>query len=784
MLLPKDDRPGCERSSKAMLEVATPDLYRVNAFRVLGLPVTSRSDELAKQQKKLRLIEKLGASAGQNERGLLPLDPAPDGEAIRKATHRLRDPETRLVDELFWFWPLNRDSANDDEAFRLLGDGDLAGASDVWSKLQQDQVHRHVAQHNLAVLYHAHALDLEQRAEVGRMAPKAQTKLDRTWRLALQCWRAVEEDDMFWDCVVARVHVIDDPRLTAGTVRRLREALPVVLMKISIGLAVRAAKTGDAPGAHRHAQYLMAGGFDQSAVTAILEEEAAPIVDQIKMVCESVPAKSKSEPDRADELAEKIAADTQPLIAALDALLGAENRVCQGAHNTVAEAVRACTIDYGNETEKWKRCIELLNLARGIAVDDGLRVQLQEDISRVETNSQQEQEYRNLKASVTGNQVYEVTLAKSGGNYQELAKGLGLLKMLGDGGGFRASVPGVCACCLGKPDGEQSVSREWEETRGLTRYKRTLSFAFPICGRCRQHRAEYHRKQCLLVLVAAGLSTGIVYLVATQMNAAEWVPFVLLGGLLTTVLLFLCSSFIRLSVLAEEHACRDAAVEMSSASDYRVTFRFHNPLYADAFAKANNTCVEAHSYIKPPRGCYLVRGRPAILVVLTSLVLGVCGHSIVYAAMQDEWKQKRAGIRQDYAPRSAQDSHGTLPFSGRSSPKPTPPRYSSSGLGTRIESGKAHVRTLESEISAMDADLESLSNRIDRYRQEVEGYERQARLGLNVSESLHQQALDNHNSLVKQYNGLLINRNAKYAEYKREIESVNDMVRRYNSGER
>lgn len=84
----------------------------------------------------------------------------------------------------------------------------------------------------------------------------------------------------------------------------------------------------------------------------------------------------------------------------------------------------------------------------------------------------------------------------------------------------------------------------------------------------------------------------------------------------------------------------------------------------------------------------------------------------------------------------------------------------------------------------MDADLESLSNRIDRYRQEVEGYERQARLGLNVSESLHQQALDNHNSLVKQYNGLLINRNAKYAEYKREIESVNDMVRRYNSGER
>ena len=121
-----------------------------------------------------------------------------------------------------------------------------------------------------------------------------------------------------------------------------------------------------------------------------------------------------------------------------------------------------------------------------------------------------------------------------------------------------------------------------------------------------------------------------------------------------------------------------------------------------------------------------------------------------------------------------------------SPPQPNIPRqtYSDSGLSSRIDSGKARAKMLESEITRMDSDLESLSSRIIRHKQEIEGYENQARLGLNVNRSLYQQALDNHNALVGQYNTFLIDRNAKYAEYSREIDSVNDMVRRFNSGER
>jgi hypothetical protein len=38
--------------------------------------------------------------------------------------------------------------------------------------------------------------------------------------------------------------------------------------------------------------------------------------------------------------------------------------------------------------------------------------------------------------------------------------------------------------------------------------------------------------------------------------------------------------------------------------------------------------------------------------------------------------------------------------------------------------------------------------------------------------------------MVKEYNLVLTDRDAKYAEYGREIDSVNDMVRRFNKGER
>jgi len=777
---------GIDGESRAMLEIATPDLYRVNAFRVLGLSVDVSSSDLSKQQKKMEMLEKLGEAAARAQQAILPLDPLPDADAIRKAGQQLRDPELRLIHELFWFWPARCADSDGDAAISLIRQGDLSGAHRRWAQLvEQGGNPRSVAAHNLAVLHHALALDMERAATSSKeqLGTKSTARRDKHWDLALRHWTIVVGDDAVWERVASRIREMDDPRLSAGLARRLRRALPAALLTISIKLAVSCAKRGDTDGARRHMAYIRNSGFDAGLAAALLDREVTPLVNGVKQMCESVPERSKADPRHADRLVNQLWAEVKPLLTIISALLDKRHHLREAACNVVAGTARNCIIDYGNATENWDRCAALLKQVVDIAADDGLRSRLQEDIAQVETNLRQEREYKALKSAVTGDQVYEVTLAK-GSAYQELAHNLGLLTIPGEADGFRATVPVACVCCLGKPDAEQSVSHSWEETRGMTRYKRSLSFSFPLCRACSQHQSEYARKQWILVLSAAGGSIGMGYLIAPQMSGVAWLPFVLLGGLLTTTLLLVCSSFIRLSILSDEHASRDVAVEISSASDLHVAFRFHNPLYADAFAKANHATVKPHPYLKPPRGSYLLRGRAAIFVILASLISGGIGHSIIYASMQDGRKPSGAASRRDYSPRATENRRPSPPSDSYLPPRSSPPSYSYTGLAAKIESGKARVKLLEGAIEGMDSTLESLSTRISRYKQEIEGYEHQSRLGLNVNRSLYQRALDSHNTLVDQYNAMLTQRNAKYAEYTREIEAVNDMVRRYNSGER
>ena len=84
----------------------------------------------------------------------------------------------------------------------------------------------------------------------------------------------------------------------------------------------------------------------------------------------------------------------------------------------------------------------------------------------------------------------------------------------------------------------------------------------------------------------------------------------------------------------------------------------------------------------------------------------------------------------------------------------------------------------------MDSQLEFLRQEIDQYKTQLETYESRNRSGLYVDEDQYEQTRQRHNSLVRQHNSLLAERNAAYAQYEREIDSVNELVRRYNAGER
>ena len=67
------------------------------------------------------------------------------------------------LDEFFWFWPRHPEDESD-EALTLLGKAKFETARQLWIKNENEQSEGRVASHNLAVLYHLWALDLEEEA--------------------------------------------------------------------------------------------------------------------------------------------------------------------------------------------------------------------------------------------------------------------------------------------------------------------------------------------------------------------------------------------------------------------------------------------------------------------------------------------------------------------------------------------------------------------------------------------------------------------------------------------
>ena len=132
-----------------LFKMARPDIYRINGFRVLELPVTASPREISSQLRKLNLMENFG-DISQREKGVLALTPLPDSDIRSAAVHRLNDPESRLVDEFFWFWPLRPGLAEDmDEATVAIKRNDFQKAVSIWNRHELEGSEANVSMHNL-----------------------------------------------------------------------------------------------------------------------------------------------------------------------------------------------------------------------------------------------------------------------------------------------------------------------------------------------------------------------------------------------------------------------------------------------------------------------------------------------------------------------------------------------------------------------------------------------------------------------------------------------------------
>jgi len=374
---------------ESLLRMARPDIYRINAFRVLGLPVNASPKEVSSRMRSLDLMERYG-DGEQGSGSFLPLDADNGTDARRQAQQRLLDPELRFIDELFWIWPLSRDfSAENDSALAAIGHNDPSQALSIWERHEAQGSEANVSTHNLAVIYHAMALDLERLETEGKVVSEQQLQHKRSyWQQAFSRWKILLSAEGFWQRVQERVRELDDPRLTNATADRMREGLPKALLLINAVLAVESAETGDHKDLAFHLKVIRQSGFDNRVAQEAIQRAISPIRDRIKAMCLHSIEEISDSPERGNELASDLIRNTSPLVKTLDRFLAKGNSTRESTHDEVALQVRSCLITFVNHTDEWREASRIAKQSLSIAESPFVQQRIQDDIETMGMNAE------------------------------------------------------------------------------------------------------------------------------------------------------------------------------------------------------------------------------------------------------------------------------------------------------------------------------------------------------------------------------------------------------------
>lgn len=353
----------CERNNaslsgecKALFEACTPQLYLRNAFRITGLPVFVSTREAKRRIDELKAAEEAGEGASEYTHAFA-LSPPPSLELLREASMKLQDPLHRIVDEFFWFWPLDWQEPESDLAINYLTKGDNSSASHVWSTaLDATPQQRAIAKHNLGVLAHLKALDVD-------LAPDSsaiKTDTSKFWRICLDYWQNAREDDVLWRVYTERIRSLKDPQLTTGLVRRIREALPEAILRINCLLALRQSEAGRETIAHDRLRFVHASGWDTSAVQGAVSAITGQTRARITNAIERTIANLKQQTTHPKECATQLHRAIKSPLSIIDFMYLRDNPTRNDVFDAVAETYALCA----RNCDDIQSACEVMSIAR------------------------------------------------------------------------------------------------------------------------------------------------------------------------------------------------------------------------------------------------------------------------------------------------------------------------------------------------------------------------------------------------------------------------------------
>lgn len=247
-------------------ELAVPELYQRNAFRVTGTSTVATRRTIRQRRQHVMTAARAGVDVPAT--GDLPVPGRRSVEQYQAAFDVIDHPQRRIVDELFWLWEAPDGACGCDPA-----------------------LHR---AHDSAVRAHARALDEELS---GRPAPADGRD---SWGAAAADWRSALDHPDFWDHLRHRVTVLDDRRLDASAVPVLVGEVRRTLVAPMAVLAAKAAAPRRLAGLF--GAWTWAG---ERVLGETVEQQLRPELDSVQSALDRARELYAEDPVRAVSIAEK-----------------------------------------------------------------------------------------------------------------------------------------------------------------------------------------------------------------------------------------------------------------------------------------------------------------------------------------------------------------------------------------------------------------------------------------------------------------------------------------------
>lgn len=361
-------------------ELSRRTVYRSNGFRVLGLQLGSSTHEIAQR------VDAMTRGATPPPHGFA-LDPAPGRAEAHAAGERLADPKLRLIDELFWFWPSAPEAGNDGAVPSWpVSIGTRDAVVQAWT--QAANRGEPIAVHNLAVLHHALALDLQHaRSDAGSTA-----EIELHWREALLRWKALYRTDPFWEWLAARANALG---LEDGVavVAAIRSCLPAALAAQLAESCVEAVARDQRSAGECYRRLLGEDHIERRLALCAWHDALHHRLDQLDELVSRAEDAALRSPGLAQGIAQELLRATRPALDAIDGVLGAGHPWRDCAYDAVASTVRRCVIEI-SPLAATREALGVLSQAGVIASDPDLRrrlgeqlAQLAQSIDRAETQT-------------------------------------------------------------------------------------------------------------------------------------------------------------------------------------------------------------------------------------------------------------------------------------------------------------------------------------------------------------------------------------------------------------